>query len=147
MRFCTWMALLFAIAMTGCGTPPKPAHMKLRDEPYMIKGDVRIQYLSNSNVLHKRAEIVKHVAERTPEGLLSLRTAIRNHDKHDIVVEIKVTFTDEQGLEKEATNWEPVVLGRYDVTTYTCVSLGTQVRDYRLAIRDPKEFRQDGQDR
>ena len=132
-------AVLLATLLSGCQSPPKPVSVREIEQPYQQPS--RIQYLSHG--LSERAEVVRHSAERTESGLLRVRTAFRNHEGRDIVVEIKLTFTDDQGFEKESTNWEPVILGRYDITTYSRASLGSQVADYRLAIRDPKEFKTD----
>lgn len=123
--------VLLLVFVSGCESVLKPASVDTMNKPY--QDHVRIRYLSPS--LSRRVEIVKHKADRTEGGLLRIQTVIRNHKDRDIVIEIKVTFTDADGFEREATNWEPIILGRRDITTYTRASLGSQVSDYRIAIR------------
>ena len=126
--------VLLPVFVSGCESVPRAASLNAMEKPYQEHG--RIQYLSSG--LSKCAEIVKHKADRTEGGLLRVQTGIRNHKDRNVVVEIKVSFTDEDGFEREATNWEPIILGRRDITTYTRASLGSQVSDYRIAIRYPR---------
>ena len=142
MHHATLGGVVMCLLLVSCATPPRPANIDPVDQPYQEAG--RVQYLSRG--LSRYAKIVSDpdkIADRV-DGLLRVRLEIKNDADRDVVVEIKVTFTDEQGFEREATNWEPVILTRRDITSYSRVSLGRNVYDYRIAIRDPKVFSPDG---
>ncbi len=121
---------------TGCAST-HPADVKDVDKPYQQKG--RVQW--NSSNLKGLLEIEKLDVDRTEEGgLLRVRMTIRNKHKEDIVVDIRTMFTDEKGFEKEATNWEPIICPARTQKDYSAVSLGANVADYQVIIREPKKF-------
>ena len=44
------------------------------------------------------------------------------------------------GFETEKTNWEPICCTARTQTQYETVSLGPDVHDYQVIIREPKSF-------
>ncbi|HOB73543.1 MAG TPA: DUF1425 domain-containing protein [Phycisphaerae bacterium] len=121
------------LLLSGCASTHQ-AKDKGIDDPYHQKG--RIQW--NSSNIRAVLQVDKVVSERTETGLLRVRMIIRNKTRDDIWVDIRTLFTDEQGFEKEKTNWEPICCTARTQTTYEAVSLGAQVCDYQVIIRDPK---------
>ena len=119
----------------GCAST-HPAEVDGRSDPYQVKG--RIQW--NSSKLKHSLSIDKAAADRLDTGLLRIRMVFRNKTREDIFVDIKTTFTDEQGFEKEKTNWEPFCCSARTQSTYETVSLGPDVHDYQVIIREPKKF-------
>ena len=130
------MLIMFvSLALSGCATT-HPADVDGLESPYQAKG--RIQW--NSSKIKHSLEIDKASVDRTGNGLLRVRLVLRNKTRKDIVVDIRTVFTDEQGFEKERTNWEPIVCNARTQTPYETVSLGSEVFDYQVIIREPKEF-------
>lgn len=119
----------------GCAST-HPAEIEQRPNPYQVKG--RIQW-NSSGIKHVLA-VENAERSRTETGLLRVRLVLRNKTKKDVWVDIQTTFTDEGGFEKEKTNWEPIVCTARTQTTYEVVSLGTQVHDFQILIREPKDF-------
>lgn len=135
-RFCM-AALTFALLLTtGCAASTHRARVEGRDEPFQEKG--RFQW--NSTNLKSVLRIDNAAADRTETGLLRVRVILRNKTRKDVVVDIRTLFTDEQGFEKEQTNWEQFVCTARSQTQYEVVSLGPHVTDYQIIIRDPRKF-------
>ena len=132
-----WMMLSFTVLLGGLLGCAHTHRMPVRDteEPYQKRTRVQVE----SRTIRPLIAVDKAVVEREESGLLRVRLAIRNKTRDDIWVDIRTVFTDEQGLEAEKTNWEPFLCTARTVETYDVRSLGSQVRDYRVLIRDPKE--------
>lgn len=128
-----WMLPLGMAA--GCATT-EPARVEGRVNPYQEKG--RIQW--NSRNLKHVLSIDAADTDRLDSGLLRVRLAIRNKTRKDIWVDIRTLYTDEQGFEKERTNWEAVMVPARTHETYEALSLGADVHDYQVIIRDAKDF-------
>ena len=125
---------LFSLLVVGCAST-HTAKVDDVQSPYQTKG--RIQW--NSSNLKALLHIDKAAVDRTEDGLLRVRLIIRNKTKRDLFVDVRTVFTDEQGFPKEQTNWEPLCCTARTQSTYETVSLGTQVSDYQVVIRDPKK--------
>jgi len=121
--------------LAGCASTHH-AHVEGRSNPYQAKG--RIQW--NSSKLKRTLTIDAAAVDRTESGLLRVRLAIRNKTRQDIFVDIRTLFTDEDGFEKEKTNWEAICCTARTPSQYETVSLGADVHDYQVIIRDPKDF-------
>jgi hypothetical protein len=120
--------------LAGCASTHQ-AEVEDRAAPYQAKS--RVQW--NSTNLKPLLEIDKADAERTADGRLRVRLAIRNQTRKDIWVDIRTLFTEAKGFECEKTNWEPICLTARVDTMYEVFSLGTQVSDYQVIIRDPRK--------
>ena len=125
-------ALLGACVSSTVG----PVMVEGPDRPYQERG--HIQW--NSAKLKRLLEVDAARADRTETGLLRVRLVFRNKKKRDIVVDVRTLFTDEDGFEKEKTNWEPLICTARTQTQYETVSLGSAAYDYQVIIRDPKDF-------
>ena len=134
-RRMTTLIVLMLLPLAWCAST-HPAHVKGRVNPYQAKG--RIQWQS-SKLKHTLAIDAADV-NRTETGLFRVRLAIRNKTRKDIFVDIRTLFTDEAGFEREKTNWEPICCTARTQTQYETVSLGAEVHDYQIIIRDPKDF-------
>lgn len=121
--------------MIGCASTHH-ADVGGEDAPFQAKG--RIQW--NSSKPKHSLKIDKALADRTDTGLLRVRLILRNKTKKDVFVDIRTLFTDEAGFEKERTNWEPICCTARTQTQYETVSLGPDVHDYQVIIREPKNF-------
>jgi hypothetical protein len=130
-----WAALVGSLWILGCAGTHR-AEVEDRPAPYQAKS--RVQWYSSN--LKPLLEIDKADAERTTDGRLRIRLAIRNQTRKDIWVDIRTLFTDAKGFECEKTNWEPICLTARVDTTYEVFSLGTQVSDYQVVIRDPRKL-------
>jgi hypothetical protein len=119
--------------LAGCAST-HPAEVEDRTAPYQAK--TRVQWYSAN--LKPLLEIDKADVERAADGRLRIRLAIRNQTRKDLWVEIRTLFTDAKGFECEKTNWEPICLTARVDTMYEVFSLGTQVSDYQVIIRDPR---------
>lgn len=131
---CRQVAVLSLVAAAGCASTHE-ADVKDCDSPYLKKG--RIQW--NSANLETRLDIEKVAPDRTESGLLRIRMIIRNKTANDLWVDVRTTFLDESGFPREQTNWEPICCTARTQTDYTSVSLGSQVTDYQVIIRDPRK--------
>jgi hypothetical protein len=127
--------IMLPLLFTGCKST-HPAKIGQRDKPYQEKAQVQW----NSSRLKHVLRIEKRDVDRTEAGLMRIRLAFRNKTGDDVWVEVRTTFTDEEGFESEKTNWEPVCCTARTQTTYETVSLGAQVSDYQIIIREPKTF-------
>ena len=123
------------IPLGGCAST-HTAQVEGRVNPHQHKG--RIQW--NSSKLKHTLRIEAADVDRTETGLLRVRLAIRNKTRKDIFVDIRTLFTDEEGFEKEKTNWEAFCCTARTPTQYETVSLSAEVHDYQVIIRDPKDF-------
>ncbi|MBP9026471.1 MAG: hypothetical protein KBH81_10060 [Phycisphaerae bacterium] len=128
-------AVFCGLCLAGCAST-HPAEINDCPAPYQAKS--RVQWYSSN--LKSLLEIDKADVQRTPDGRLHLRLAIRNQTRKDIWVDIRTVFTDDRGFEREKTNWEPICLTARVDTTYEVFSLGTQVCDYQIVIRDPRKL-------
>lgn len=129
-----WIMLLCLAAGCGCASTHE-ADVRQGDDPYLEKG--RVQW--NSSNLEHLLVIEKLAADRTASGLLRVRMILRNKAKEDIWVDVRTTFLDDTRFPKEQTNWEPTCCTARTQTTYEAVSLGSQVADYQIIIRDPRK--------
>lgn len=129
------LILGLVVCWGGCASTHQ-ADVEGRENPYQEKG--RIQW--NSSKIKHSLRIDSAVADRTETGLLRVRLILRNKTKEDVVVDIRTLFTDEQGFEKERTNWEPIICTARTQTQYETVSLGSQARDYQVIIREARKF-------
>jgi hypothetical protein len=135
MRGVIFSGLLASGALlAGCAST-HPADIAEVEKPYQEK--TRVQW--NSSNLPAVLAIDKASADRTEAGLLCVQLAIRNKTRKDLFVDIRTLFTDGKGFEVEKTNWEPICCTARTVTTYKTVSLGKQVQDYQVIIRDPRK--------
>ncbi len=131
------LALSTSVSFFICGcASTHSAEVHDRNDPYQAKG--RIQW--NSSNLKSSLSIDKAVADRTTDGLLRVRMVVRNKTKSDVVVDIRVVYTDKDGFESQRTPWEPIVCTARTQTTFENVSLGSNVDDFQLIIRDPRKF-------
>lgn len=122
------LGLLALLVLAACGPyradrNPNP----LQETERVVMLDRNMTYYLN---------IVKHVADRLPNGNLKVRLAIENEENTDYWVDVQVIFRDKDGFEVESTNWEPFMFHRRKVTTYEKVSLNNQAADYRVLIRN-----------
>ena len=134
MRTMLFSFMLLVGGLLGCAhTHRMPVDDK--DQPYQERTRVQVE----SRKIRPLIAVDKAVVDREPSGLLRVRLALHNITHDDIWVDIRTVFTDEQGLEVEKTNWEPFLCTARTVETFEVRSLGSQVRDYMVLIRDPKE--------
>jgi len=134
MNRITYLALASILVLTACASTHE-AEVQRVDGPYGQKG--RVQW--NDSNLKNLLTIEEAVADRTDGGLLRVRMIVRNRRAEDLWVDVRTTFLDEGGFPKEQTNWEPVCCTARTQTTYQTVSLGSQVADYQVIIRNPRK--------
>lgn len=133
-----WTCILLTSLIVGCASTHKA---DVSDDPASYQQKGRIQW--NSSNLKSVLDIENAQTDRDLNGLLRVRLVLRNRTKQDIFVDIRTTYTDQQGFEKERTNWEPVCCTARTQTTYDVVSLSPNVHDFQIIIRDPKSAEQD----
>jgi uncharacterized protein YcfL len=134
MRGIYWLTGLALLWAVGCSASTHPVNVHDHQDPY--HGKTRLQW--NSSNLKSVLQVEMADADRITGGLLRVRLVLRNKTKEDIFVDVRAVFTDEKGFEKEKTNWEAVCCTARTQTTYQVVSLGSQVNDFQIIIRDPK---------
>ena len=133
-RVVTRFMVLSLCLLTGCEATTTPAEVMNKEDSHLDQG--RIQWSSSS--IRTKLLIENATADRTETGLLRLRLVIRNKSRKDVVVDIRVVFLGEDGFEVEKTNWEPVICTARTQTSYEMVSLGANIDDYQIMIRDPR---------
>jgi uncharacterized protein YcfL len=133
-RVVTRFMVLSLCLLTGCEATTTPAEVMNKEDSHLDRG--RIQWSSSS--IRSKLLIENATADRTETGLLRLRLVIRNKSRKDVVVDIRVVFLGEDGFEVEKTNWEPVICTARTQTSYEMVSLGANIDDYQIMIRDPR---------
>lgn len=134
MRGIYWLIGVVLLWAAGCSSSTHRANVHDHQNPY--QSETRLQW--NSSNLRSVLQVETADADRITGGLLRVRLVLRNKTKEDLFVDVRAVFTDEQGFEKEKTNWEPVCCTARTQTTYQVVSLGSQVNDFQIIIRDPK---------
>ena len=133
-RVFAYIMILSSFFLIGCASTTTPAEVMDKESPHLERG--RIQW--SSSRLRNKLLIETAAADRTDTGLMRLRLIIRNKSRKDVVVDIRVVFLGEDGFEVEKTNWEPVICTARTQTSYEMVSLGANVDDYQIMIRDPR---------
>jgi len=133
-------ALLVSLLASGCWTMHAVDNKDLKSPYTDVKGKESRFQTAQVN-LRRQIKLAKLSADRIDGDLLRVRAAIRNKRKKAIWVDIRTVFIDKEGFEKEATNWEAFCLIERTVTTYEAVSIGSQVYDYVVQLRDPKSFK------
>lgn len=130
------LAAVVGMAWLGGCADTRRVRVRNQERPYQKNS--RVQW--GSSALESLCDIDKADVQRTRDGRLRIRLAIRNRTSHDLWVDVRTLFTDADGFECEKTNWEPVCLTAKTHTMYEVVSLNSRVADYQIIIRDPRRF-------
>ncbi len=124
------LAIAMAFVPLSCG----PYKMKAHVDPLQEKERI----ILIDHAARRRLRLVKHDAERLPNGQLKVRMEIENKRKKTFHADIQFIFRDENGFEIEKTNWQPVLLHGRRVELVEQNSITPNAADYRILIRKMK---------
>lgn len=124
---CGVIMILLSVMVCSCG-------------PYRIKGHSEPLQEQEKVVLieHKARRylrLVKHDAERLPNGQLKVRLEIENKKEETFHADVQFIFRDEKGFQIEETNWQPVLFHGRRVTLVEQNSITPKAADYRVLVR------------
>ena len=122
-------AILTGAAMLGgCGGPYRASVQKnaLHDTEQLV-----LQGFGTSVT----TSAVRLVGRRTGTGSLEVVVQLIREHFGSKFVEVNVVFLDEDKLQLEQTNWEPIHLAEDMVTEYRTASISTRAADFRVTVR------------
>jgi uncharacterized protein YcfL len=108
--------------------------------PYRIKGHREPLQEKEKMVLieheaRRYLRLVKHDAERLPNGQLKVKLEIENKKEATFHADVQFIFRDEKGFQIEETNWQPILFHGRRVTLVEQNSITPKAADYRVLIR------------
>jgi hypothetical protein len=111
-----------------------------------IASQNKIVYLRRDGqhaTLNRYLKVVKELNKYDENGLFTGIVVFNNNrykvkSSPNLVCDVQFVFLDEDGLEVEKTNWQPVLFPPGVDTTVKQVSLNQNTRDYKVYVREPK---------
>jgi len=93
--------------------------------------------------LSRYLKVVKELSKYDDNGLFT-GIIVLNNDRYKVkgdpslVCDVKFVFLDENDLEIEKTNWQPIFFTPGVDTMVKQVSMNLNTRDYKVYVREPK---------
>jgi uncharacterized protein YcfL len=130
--------LLLLLLTISCApaTAPKVGFNSVAQESKIvyIRADGQIYTLS------RYLKVVKEVTRRSEAGLLSGIVILNNNSRkiRNLVCDVQFVFLDQDGIELEKTNWQPIVFSQGVDTTIKQVAMNPMAQDYKVYVKEPK---------
>jgi hypothetical protein len=140
MRWFLFTVLWIFLFMTSCGSPavaPEVGYQSVASQEKIVylRGD------GKSSDLHKYLKIVREFSKHDENGLFQA-VIIFNNSRYKkgktpyLLCDVQFVFLDDDGLEIEKTNWQPVMFQAGVDVTVKQVSLNQNTRDYKVYVRE-----------
>jgi len=140
MRWYAFMIMGVFLFVTACTSPavaPEVGYQSVASQEKIVylRGD------GKSSDLHKYLKIVKEFSKYEESGLFKAVIIFNNsHYKKGktpyLLCDVQFVFLDEEGLEIEKTNWQPIMFQAGVDVTVKQVSLNPNTRDYKVYVRE-----------
>ena len=128
--------------MISCATPamnPEVGYESVASQEKIVylRGD------GKGSDLHKYLKVVKELSRYDENGLFTV-IVIFNNSRYKkgsspyLVCDVQFVFLDDDGIEIEKTNWQPIMFQAGVDETVKQVSLNPTTRDYKVYVRDSK---------
>lgn len=134
--FCFFLSLVVSCAPA---VSPKVGYQSIAQQNKII-------YLRRDGqraTMNRYLKVVKELSSYGESGLFSGIVVFNNNrykvkKSPNLVCDVQFVFFDENGLELEKTNWQPVLFPPGVDTTVKQVSMNPSARDYKVYVREPK---------
>ena len=136
------LILVFVLPLfTSCSpaVAPKVGYQSVASQNKIIYIRRDGQYATLSRYL----KVVKELSKYDENGLFA-GIVVFNNDRFkvkgspNLVCDIQFIFLDENGLEVEKTNWQPILFTPGVDTMVKQVSMNQNARDYKVYVREPR---------
>jgi hypothetical protein len=128
--------------VTSCATTAKAPEVGYQS----VASQEKIVYLrgdGKGSDLHKHLKVVKELSKYDENGLFTV-IVIFNNSRYKkgsspyLVCDLQFVFLDDDGLELEKTNWQPVMFEAGVDVTVKQISMNPHTKEYKLYVRDPR---------
>ena len=140
MRWCLIVIMGILLFVTSCATTAKAPEVGYQS----VASQEKIVYLrgdGKSSDLHKYLKIVREFSKYDESGLFKA-VIIFNNSRYKkgktpyLLCDVQFVFLDDDGLEIEKTNWQPIMFQAGVDVTVKQVSLNPNTRDYKVYVRE-----------
>lgn len=142
MRWYVFAIMVMLLFINSCASPARAPDVGYES----VASQEKIVYLrgdGGGSDLHKYLKIVKEFSRYDENGLFKAVIVFNNSHYRKgqspyLVCDVQFVFLDDDGLEIEKTNWQPMMFQAGVDVTVKQVSLSPNARDYKVYIRNPK---------
>ena len=140
MRWCLIVIMGILLFVTSCATTAKAPEVGYQS----VASQEKIVYLrgdGKSSDLHKYLKIVREFSKYDESGLFKA-VIIFNNSRYKkgktpyLLCDVQFVFLDDDGLEIEKTNWQPIMFQAGVDVIVKQVSLNQNTRDYKVYVRE-----------
>lgn len=108
-----------------------------------VAQESRIVYIrpdGQTYTLSRYLKVVKEVSRRSETDLFSAIVIFNNNSRkfRNLVCDVQFVFLDQDGIELEKTNWQPIVFPQGVDTTVKQVAMNPMAQDYKVYVKEPK---------
>ena len=142
MRWCLIVIMGILLFVTSCATTAKAPEVGYQS----VASQEKIVYLrgdGKGSDLHKHLKVVKELSKYDENGLFTV-IVIFNNSRYKkgsspyLVCDLQFVFLDDDGLELEKTNWQPVMFEAGVDVKVKQISMNPHTKEYKLYVRDPR---------
>lgn len=142
MRWCLIVIMGILLFVTSCATTAKAPEVGYQS----VASQEKIVYLrgdGKGSDLHKHLKVVKELSKYDENGLFTV-IVIFNNSRYKkgsspyLVCDLQFVFLDDDGLELEKTNWQPVMFEAGVDVTVKQISMNPHTKEYKVYVRDPR---------
>jgi hypothetical protein len=131
--------LLFVTSCASTAKAPQVGYQSFASQEKIVylRGD------GKGSDLHKYLKVVKELSKYDENGLFTA-IVIFNNNRYKkgsspyLVCDLQFVFLDDDGLEIEKTNWQPVMFEAGVDVTVKQISMNPNTEKYKLYVRDPR---------
>ena len=142
MRWCLIVIMGMLLFVNSCATTARAPEVGYQS----VASQEKIVYLrgdGKGSDLLKYLKVVKELSRYDENGLFTVIVIFNNSRSKKgsspyLVCDLQFVFLDDDGLELEKTNWQPMMFQAGVDVTVKQVSLNPTARDYKLYVRDAK---------
>ena len=142
MKWCPIVIVGMFLFVTSCATTTQVPEVGYQS----VASQEKIVYLRGDGKgpdLHKYLKVVKEFSKHDANGLFTV-IVIFNNSRYKkgsspyLVCDVQFVFLDDDGIELEKTNWQPVMFEAGVDVTVKQISMNPNTKQYKVYVRNPK---------